>query len=290
MPQWKILGSGKMVFLLLQDAFRELQQNDPLRMAAATSFFTSFALPPILIILIEVFSIFGNSVFIRHGLLDRLSIALGKNTEVQIRDTLRNVHHLSLSPGLKIGGFIFLLFVATTLFTVIKNSLNQLWRIRLKKDRGFVFELLYRGKSIGVIILAGVLFFIGFIFPAFSALAAPAWFILLLKFLADGRPSWKVAIAGGIFTGLLFAVGEAMLHFLLSYNKVKTIYGATASLVLLLLFVFYSAFIFYYGACFTKVLASLINQPILPTRNATRYTLKSIEWDGEEKEEKEEKA
>jgi membrane protein len=294
---FNLIRGAKSFWELLRDAYREFQLNDPLRMAAATSFFASFALPPILIILIEVFGLVGDPRRIRHHLFQQLSIVLDKNISLQTRTILRNLHGLSLNQGARIAGFVFLLFVATTLFEVIKNSLNQLWKIRLKARQGLGFLLLYRLRSVGIILVTGILFSIvvlgdaeGRLLPAaadsvlyrvVTLLAAIAWFILILKFLSDGRPAWKTAIAGGIFTGGLFTIGEIVLHLVLSYNNVYTIYGASTSLVLLLLFVFYCAFIFYFGACFTRVLAAHTHQPILPTRHAVRYTLKSEDWEGE---------
>lgn len=284
-----ILHAVKTFLLLLRDAFREFQANDPLRMAAATAFFASFALPPIMIILIEVFGVFGNPRTISHDLFQQLGKAMDKNTVLQIRLILRNVRFLSLSRGMQTGGFIFLLFVATTLFEVVKNSMNQLWQIRLKGKRGIITVILYRAKSIGIIIMAGILFllvllgdakgwlFQQFIYHALAILAVVFWFTLVLRFLADGRPPWRIAIAGGFFTGLLFALGEVLLHWLLSFSKVQTIYGASTALVLLLLFVFYSSFIFYYGACFTRALAEHNKQPILPTRHAAGNVMQSAD-------------
>ncbi|HTI07695.1 MAG TPA: YihY/virulence factor BrkB family protein [Puia sp.] len=275
----------KTFWRILLDAYRQFQLNDPLRMAAATSFFTSFALPPILIILIEVLGLFGNPRIIRRELFEQLSTAMDKNIASQIREILRNLHYMSLSPGMRITGFIFLLFVATTLFEVIKNSLNQLWKIRLKQHQGIGVLLLYRARSVGIIIIAGLLFSMvvigenirGWLIPHQASgplyrmttlVASIAWFTLLLKFLSYGRPAWKTAIAGGIFTGLFFTLGEMLLHLVFSFNSMKTIYGASTSLVLLLLFVFYCSFIFYFGACFTQALAVRTNRPILPARHA----------------------
>lgn len=276
----------KGAWVLMRDAFREFQLNDPLRMAAATSFFASFALPPILIILIEVFGIFGDQRMIRRDLFQQLGIILDKNVAMQTREILRNLHYMSLSPGLRIGGFIFLLFVASTLFEVIKNSLNQLWKIKLKDQESFGALLLHRAKSIGIILIAGVLLSIAIlggtrVWGLITLLAVIAWFILVLRYLSYGRPAWKTAVAGGVFTGVLFTLGQFLLHLLLSYNHVKTIYGASTSLVLLLLFVFYCSFMFYFGACFTAVLAVRTGRPIALTRHAIRYTLESVELEGE---------
>ncbi|MDP4149188.1 MAG: YihY/virulence factor BrkB family protein [Bacteroidota bacterium] len=277
----------KLFLHLLRDALRIFQQNDPLRMAAATAFFAGFALPPIMIILIEVLGLFGDPRAIGRGLFDQLGHAMDPNTVVQIRSILHNVRQLSLSEEMRVGGFVFLVFVATTLFEVVKSSMNQLWRIRLKGRRAILDILLYRIKSIGIIILAGLLFLVVLLgdttgwllgralYRVVAMLAIIAWFVMLLKYLADGRPSWKVAIGGGVFTGLLFAIGVVILRWLLSFSKAETIYGSSTALTLLLLFVFYSAFIFYYGACFTLALAERWKLPIRPTAHAAGYSLEN---------------
>jgi len=97
------------------------------------------------------------------------------------------------------------------------------------------------------------------------------WFSLLFKFLPDARPTWKMVIAGAFFTGFLFTIGKLILQWLLSYSSMQTIYGASTASVLLLLFVFYSSFIFYYGACFTKMWAEAHNKPIPPAKHAEKY-------------------
>jgi len=278
---------------LLKDAFREFRANDPLRMAAATSFFASFALPPILLILAEVLGVFGNARAIRHGLIHQLGIAVDANIAGQVRQILRNVHSLSINPGIRIGGFLFLVFVATTLFEVIRNSLDQLWKIRLRPHQGFGQVLLTRARSMVIILAAGLLFLVvllvdttawllpelggKILYHGVTLVAGMAWFAVVLKYLADGRPAWRTALLGGAFTGLLFTLGESILHVVLSYNNIKTIYGASTSLVLLLLFVFYCSFIFYFGACFTLRLADRTHRPIRLTRHSVRYTLEAVE-------------
>ncbi len=143
--------------LLLRDAYREFQLNDPLRMAAATSFFASFALPPIMIILIGTFGLVEDPRTIRHDLFEQLRIGMDRNIELQTREIIKKVHYLPLNQGMKIAGFIFLLFVATTLLAVVKNSLNQLWKIKVMDHQGFGLILLDRAKSIGIIMVAGLL-------------------------------------------------------------------------------------------------------------------------------------
>jgi membrane protein len=269
---------------ILRDAFRLFRQNDPLRMAAATSFFVSFALPAILFILIVIFGTIGDPRTVRHDLFQQLSVGLDKNISLQVRDIVRNLRGLPLNPGMRIGGFVFLLFVATTLFEVIKNSINQLWKIRLKQGKGIGFILLNRIRSVCIILIAGILFSIvlledagGWLLPfqvnAFyykltMMLAVIIWFFVILKWLSYARPHWKIAWIGALFTGLLFTAGQMLLHLLLNYDTMKVIYGASTALALLLLFVFYCSFIFYFGACFTWALGRHWGLPIPPSRQA----------------------
>jgi membrane protein len=293
----KIVPKNIQIISLLSGAFREFRKNDPLRMAGATAFFTTFALPAVLIILIQVFGLVVTPRFMSRQLFTNLGEVIGKNTAVELHRTLFNVRLLFRNWYEALAGFLFLIFVATTLLNVIKDSLNQLWNIRPTAHLGIKKSLMNRLKAFGVILIAGVLFlvvllaeggiemiqhtnnrFMGsgilntyLIRQLITFLLVTIWFSLLFKFLPDGRPSWKTVIAGAAFTSLLFSVGKLLLQWLLRYSSMQTIYGASTSTVLMLLFVFYSSFIFYYGACFTKVWAELYNKPIQPSKHAEKY-------------------
>jgi membrane protein len=286
------------IFRLLDEAFKEFRQNDPLRMAGATAFFTTFALPAVLIILIQVFGLVLSPRFMSRQLFYNLGEVVGKNTAGELHKTLFNVRHLSRNWYEASLGFLFLIFVATTLLKVIKDSLNQLWNIRMANHMGIGFGLINRVKSFMVILIAGFLFLVVMLTEGgmnliqqtstdsslgngllakelvrhlISLILVTVFFSILFKFLPDGRPTWKTVIAGACFTGLLFTAGKLLLQWLLSYGNMQTIYGASTSSVLLLLFVFYSSFIFYFGACFTKVWAEFHNKPIKPAKYAEKY-------------------
>jgi membrane protein len=283
---------------LLRHSLIEMRKNDPLRMAGATAFFTTFALPPILIILFQLLSLFLNSRMVGQEMVQALTDAFGKDTANQIRVTTRGFRTIANNWYLAAGGFIFLIFVATTLFSVIKNSLNDIWKVSVKEKPGVLFYMSFRARSIGVILLMGILFLISILLDGFEVLAGDyiddifsgggsfftgtlneitgavvsiTWFILLFRFLADARPSWKVAIAGGVLTGILFTMGKALLSYLMKHSNIATIYGASGSLVLLLLFVFYSSFILYYGASFIKVYSGSLHQSLRLMKNSFHY-------------------
>jgi len=112
------------IFLLFSRAFKEFRKNDPLRMAGATAFFTTFALPAVLLILIQVFGLVLSPRFISRQLFHNLAEVVGKNTAGELHTTLFNVRQLFHNPYEIVFGSLFLIFVATTLMKVIKDSLN----------------------------------------------------------------------------------------------------------------------------------------------------------------------
>jgi membrane protein len=286
------------IMSLFRDAFAEFKKNDPLRLAGATAFFTTFALPAVLIILIQVFGTILGPRVVSRQLFKNLGDVFGQVTAAEIHKILVNMRHIFQHWYEIALGFLFLIFVATTLLKVIKDSLNQIWNIKSEKPGNLRSGLMNRLKSFAVILFAGILFMIvllteglihffnhsadssllsnGDIFfkiirQIISLILITVWFTLLFKFLPDGKPGWKTVIAGGIFTGILFTIGKIILQWQLSYNNIETIYGASTSSVLLLLFVFYSSFIFYFGACFTKVWAEYHHTPIPPAGNAIKF-------------------
>ncbi|MGI8892915.1 MAG: YihY/virulence factor BrkB family protein [Bacteroidia bacterium] len=288
---------------LLKDAFLELRNSDPLRLAAATAFFTTFALPAILIILIQIIGLIYNPEALSQEIFEKLKEVLGIGSAEQIKEVLEGFHEKASNWMITVGGFVFLIFVATTLFKVVKDSINQLWEIKLEHRAGFKKKLKQRAKALAVIGFTGILFLVTLLsegliavlsdlvqeyFPAASQIfvqiikqiAAIAivtiWFTVLFKFLPDAKSPWKTALAGGFFTGVLFTIGKFLLGLLLSGSNIDNIYGASGSIVLLLLFVFYSSFILYFGATFTKQWGKYTNNEIVPREYAMFYELSEI--------------
>ena len=285
---------------LFKSSFSELGKNDPLRMAGATAFFTTFALPPIMVIIIQMLGLIFSPDKIRADLFATLGDIIGEDAVQQVIDVLIAFRELANNKFITFAGFIFLLFVATTLFHIISGSLNQLWKIRRVHKRNLWVVLRFRMKSVAVILVAGLLFVIGLISEALQAFVdnyifefspllstyfnnvvhysisifiVTLWFAVVFRYLPDGRPNWRVALTGGLVTSVLFNAGKILLRYLLGYSNINTIYGASGSIVLLLLFVFYSSLILYYGAVFTKQWASKNKKPIQPLPHAQRYVL-----------------
>lgn len=294
----------KNVALALVNAYKLLVKNDPLRLAGATAFFTTFALPPILILLIQLLSLIFHKRDIAMELVANLRGTVGDDSVKQVVEILKGFRGLAINLPIAIGGFIFLLFVATTLFKVIQSSLNQLWLVRKSGIKRFRMALLVRLKSTLVIIFTGILFiaslaaeslkvifgnYLDHVIPgggfylngALSTLVSVTivwiWFSALFRYLPDGIPTWKVALIGGLLTSILYNAGVIFLRWMLSISNIGAVYGGSASLVLLLLFVFYASLIFYYGAAFTKIWGDHLGSPIQPISYAELYENLHIE-------------
>lgn len=293
----------KLFLTRLGAAFSLFQKNDPLRLAGATAFFANFALPPILLILTRIFGSFIDKKILATRLFDRLANILDHESTGQIRQTLRNIRGLDDKWYATLLSFVFFLFVATTLFNVIKNSMDQIWSIGRKEHTGIMFTMKLRARSMVIILLAGILFLLGFLTDSIQAFiggylhnAAPIfakaflyvmnellfitivmiWFTVLFRFLTNGRPTWSAALRGGLLTAVLFTVGKYILRILLPLSGIGNIYGTSGSIVLIMLFVFYSSFIFYFGACYVKILSDDKETPIRPIEGTFNYEIKEV--------------
>ena len=272
-------------------------------MAAATAFFATFALAPILIILIQIFGLLLNPESMSDHLFVHLSEIIGAESVTQIRQTLQGFRKLASNWYITAAGFVFLIFVSTTLFAVIRDSLNQLWSIRTYTKGALNTRLLNRLKAVAVIMLAGVLFlgvtlgeavlailkeYFNELWPGsetflfailnqcISIVIVTAWFAVIFKYLSDANLKWNTTIAGALFTGILFTGGKLLLGWVLALSNIQTIYGASGSFVLLLLFVFYCSFILYNGAMFTRIWAEYQKADIEPRKNAYKYVLSEV--------------
>ena len=290
----------------MRKGFLILRSNDPLILASSTAFFATFALSPIVVILVNLFNLYPSSVRFNNQLFKTIGATVGKETAHDIEVIVKNFQALEANLWITIGGMLFLIFVATTLLVVIKYGINKLWHLRPRPVVRLRYHSRERGLGIGLLIITALLFLITFVVDsmmavsmdylivtwpkividvirvfhgAFSLIVITFWFTLLLKWLPDARLSWDVAMSGGLLTGVLFSIGKLFLAKLLIHSRVASIFGASASIALLLLFIFYVSFMLYYGAAFTYAYAETMNDPICPGKYAAEYEEKIISKD-----------
>lgn len=294
------------IFQLLRQALSSLQANDPIRMAGATAFFAFFALPPIVIILSIVLSKLFNDRYQRVSgqLFDKLADLFGPKSANQLEDISHRLNLPKPSLPLTILSFFLVLLASTTLFAILKNSLNQLWNVKRKAGRNFLNALGDKLIALAIILGSGLLFSSSLALEQFiaqvstewslssfvyyhsmanmghhiaSILIRMVWFAILFKFLPDVRISWRVVWLGAFFTSCLFKVGEIVLNNLLINSQVGPMYGRSGAIILLLLFVFYASLIFYYGAAFTRRYSEWTHVVAEPNNHAVAYTITEIE-------------
>lgn len=295
-------------FIIFKKALKSLQGNDPLRMGAATSFFAFFALPPITIILSKLVSLLlGNREGVISGkLFQQLAEVFGYKSAVQLENISQNLQDIPHNPVFTLLGVLLMLLSATTLFTLIKGSLNQLWNIKEKASVTKPKSSFLEDRLIGlaIIVFSGVLFIASLLsdvllarlseqlamhMPFFqlaistvanhllSVLILTLWFAIMFKYLPNIKVGWKAVLVGSFVTGLLYKVGAFILEIILIEGQAHVVFGAWASIVLVLLFIFYSSLIFYYGAAFTKVYAYYARLAARPTANATAYKVIEVQ-------------
>lgn len=292
------------IFRILKEAFSELQQHDPLLLSSSVAFFTLFSLPPILIIVISILGWILKEKIISGEIYNTLSEIFGEKASELIKGIIENFLAIGSNLSITVLGSLFLIFVGTTTFSVIHKALNQIWQVKEKPKSNFVRMLKERIISLAVILFSGILFiasllietFMGFInkhieliFPKlssypllainhfFSIIIVTIWFAIIFKFLPNIRIPWKPVWIGAAFTGILFSIGKYVLGILLINSNISNIYGAAGSIVLLLLFLFYSAMILFYGASFTKVFAISHDYKVTARNYAVVYEINEIE-------------
>ncbi len=263
---------------VLKRAGYRLKRNTPLHLAGATAFFATFSLAPIFVILIQLLGSLLGKAEIKQNIIQKFAESAPADSVAQLRRMMDGLQQLSGSWFVNAGLALFLLFSASTLFTIIRTSLYRLWRIKRIEKKNIAFKLRKRLFSVVLIVSAGVLLMAGVVGQSFQSLlgdsiseispaasgyfhslykyvvslvVAWAWFAVVFRYLTDVRPQWRTVFAGALFTSVLFNLGKVVLQSVLSAGSIPTVFGASASLVLLQLFVFYISLLIYYGAAFT---------------------------------------
>ncbi len=280
-------------------AFALLKENDPLILASSTAFFATFSISPIIVLLVGALSAVFKSSNIREQLFHSLQTTLGRKPTAEIESFVNNFISLEHSNAwITIGVSLFLLFVATTLLGIVRKAIHQVWNIRRKSAVKFRYNIKERLTGLVMLFVMGILFLISIVLDAsvlavqnftqeiipaidstlvralnivFSIVIVTIWFTILFKILPEAHVHWRVALAGGLVTSILFNIGKFILGIILKESRLESIFNTSASITLILLFIFYSSLIMYYGAAFTHTYAESIGKPIHAGKYADEY-------------------
>ena len=289
---------------VLKEAYSIFIRKNPLQMSGATAFFTTFSLPFILLILVQTIGLLYNRNSLQQGIFAQLDAVLGNGGSANIYGIFSRFQKAEYNWVVTAAGFLFMLFVVTTLFNVVRNTVNEIWNIKVKQHAGIAFYFKLRIKSLIVIFFAGIIVTVQLLASALQGflknyiteiwggynsllysiisqlvfmIVATGWFTVLFKYLANAHPTWRIAFTGGIFTGILFTLGKIIIGLLLTVNLLETLFGTAAPFVLILLFVFYSSFIFYFGAAFTKAWNKENNAKMILEKDVYAYNVKQVD-------------
>jgi membrane protein len=270
---------------LLRETFAEWNKDGAHVLGAALAFYTLFSLAPLLIILTVVAGYFLGQEAVQADLVVRLAEYVGQENAHSIMTVIQNTYSPGSGRFATAMAIILMLFGSSTVFIMLKNALNHIWAIT-RSVNGFFALVLDRLKSFVVVITVGLLLFISMVLKSLLAafyetisrfLAVPGFvldiidsgfsllfisvlFAILYKVLPDARVSWMYAARGAIVSALLFSIGNVFVGLYLTRQTVASAYGAAGSLVVILLWVYYSALIIFLGAEFTQVYARRFGQ------------------------------
>jgi membrane protein len=293
----KVKANIKKIGLLLKETLREFIDDNALNLSASLSYYTVFSLPPLLIIIISLSGIFFGTEAVKGELFGQINGLVGNEAALQIQEAIKNVTLSGSSTFATTIGVIVLIIGASGVFVEIQNSINYIWGIKAKPKKGFIKFLKNRLMSFSMIGSVGFLLLVGLIvnslmdvlnnrlaayFPKdtvylFYALNILIVFVIItilftviFKTLPDGKVVWRDCIIGASFTAFLFMIGKFIIGAYLGSSAVASLYGVAGSVILILVWIYYSAIILYFGAEFTKVYALAHGKKIIPNQYSVR--------------------
>ncbi|CAA9282396.1 MAG: Ribonuclease BN [uncultured Adhaeribacter sp.] len=284
----------------------EFMENNSFRLAAALSYNTIFALPPLLLIIITAASTFLGEVDWSGKLGTQIEGMIGQDGAKQVQEMVKNINRNNAKGIMGAVGIGALIFTATTFFITLQDALNTVWNIKLRPTSGIMKVVKDRFLSFGLIISISLLMLISFIvsaaltalmdilkqiFPdvtvilmqivdfAFSTGFITCLFALTFKFLPDAIIRWKDVWVGSFLTALLFVIGKYLIGFYLGNSDVASAYGAAGSVIILLVWIYYSSLIIFFGAEFTQEYANRFGEKIRPKSHAMAVEVREITHD-----------
>lgn len=303
----QIKSTLKQIWFLLKETFSGFIDDDGMKLSAALSYYTIFSLPPLLIIIISLSGFFFGADAVRGELFGQINGLVGNSAALQIQEIVKNVKLSHSSTFATTFGVIILLIGASGVFVEIQDSINFIWGLKAKPKRGIIKFIKNRLMSFSMIGSVGFLLLVGLIinslmdvlnsrlaefFPKDSIyffyvlnllivfLIITLLFTVIFKSLPDGKLALRDCLIGASFTSFLFMIGKFAIGAYLGRSVLGSWYGAAGSIILILVWVYYSAIILYFGAEFTKVFAETHGKKIIPNGYSVQIIKHKIEVEG----------
>lgn len=283
------------VFRLLGNAGKSFSDDEGFKLSASLSYYTIFALGPLLIIIISLAGIFFGRKAVQGRIYDEINGLVGSEAALQIQNIISNIQHSHATTAGTIIGAVVLVIGASGVFTEMQGSINFIWSVRAKPKKSWLKYLINRLISFSLILGLSFLLLVSLIanalltllsdrliklFPNYTVsffqflntvvilIVITGLFTVIFKVLPDAIISWKDALIGSALTATLFLFGKFLIGLYLGRLNLGITYGAAASVVIILSWVYYSSLILYFGAEFTKVYALHAGEGIRPKQTA----------------------
>lgn len=263
------------------------------KLSGALAYFTAFSIGPMLIVIIFFADLFYGREAVEGTIFSQVKGFVGASAAAQMQEIIRSASLSGKGPVAGVLGAITLLIGATTVFAEIQDTINTIWGLKPKPKKGWLKMLLDRLLSFSIVITLGFLLLVSLvitalvealsnrllqIFPDIALLLIYIFNILLtfgvvtflfaiiFKVLPDAKIKWRDVITGAMVTAVLFMIGKFAITFYIGSSNVSTAYGTAGSFVILLLWIYYSSIILYFGAEFTKAYAATYGGLIQPNQ------------------------
>jgi membrane protein len=257
-----------------------------------------FSLAPLLVIAIAVASLVFDPAEVQRGVVEQVGGLVGSEGAGLIETMIQNAQQPGTGIVATILGVVGLLLGALGAFGQLQDALNTIWEVKPKSGGGILALLRDRLLSLTMVLVVGFLLLVSLVISAglaavgnFMASLLPeselllqvlnfalsfavitVLFALMFKYMPDAKIAWGDVWIGAAITALLFTIGKILIGLYLGNASVTSSYGAAGSLAVLLLWMYYSAQIFFLGAEFTQVYANRFGSRVVPAENAERVT------------------
>jgi membrane protein len=288
------------MFSAAKKAINDFIEDDCPSMAAALAYYTIFSLPPLLVLVVSGVGFFFGEETVSRAVKDQAGQMIGQEAAVEVETMMREASKQTGGGWWKaLLGFAALLFGATTAFAQLQTALNRAWEVEPDPNAGGIKQFIgKRLLSFGFIVAFGFLLLVSLVISAGLA-AAGGWlegavggaiseplmhainftisllivavlFGAMFKYLPDAKISWREVGLGAILTAILFVIGKFLLGWYIGTSDVAGAYGTAGSVILILVWVYYSSMIVLLGAEFTQAWAAAHGRAVEPEEGAVR--------------------
>lgn len=296
----------KTTWQLTKKTFQKFIDDNPLDYAAIIGFYTIFSLPAVLIITIRIAGAAFGQDAVRGEVANQVGGIVGRNSAEQVQNIIENASQSEASTIGTVVGVLVMIFSATTVFVALQDSLNAMWKVKAKVEKGWLKLVVGRLLSLALVVSFGFLLLVSlsvdvvlglvydFLRQELSGVAvylvtignmlvsmviATVIFAAIFKVLPDAKIRWPNVWVGAVVTSILFTLGKFVLNIYFQHDPLADTYGAAGSLVLILVWVYYTSIIFLLGAEFTQVYSEEHDQGIIPTDTAVKVEKQEVESD-----------